>query len=87
MRLHFRTFAPPRHPLARAGLALLGIAILGVLSAVGLAFAAVVVGVIGGRALWRRISGKTAPAAHRHAPQIIEGEYTVVRAQRSLTAR
>jgi hypothetical protein len=78
MRHAFFTLSPPRHPLARAGLALVGLAILGLLSALGLAFAAVVIGVIALRALWRRLVLPAAPAAHA-APRVIEGEYHVVR--------
>jgi hypothetical protein len=78
MRHAFFQFQPPRHPLARAGLALLGLAILGLLSALGLAFAAVVVGVLAIRALMRRITGHSGPARPVQ-PQVLEGEYRVVR--------
>jgi hypothetical protein len=78
MRHAFFTLSPPRHPLARAGLALVGLAILGLLSALGLAFAAVVIGVVALRALWRRLL-LPAPPARPAEPRVIEGEYRVVR--------
>ncbi len=75
----FFRFAPPRHPLARAGLALLGLSILGLLSALGLAFAAVVIGALALRAVWRRLTGPAVAHAPRAArPEIIEGEFRVV---------
>jgi hypothetical protein len=80
MRHAFFQLSPPRHPLARAGLALLGLAILGLLSALGLALAAVVVGGLALRATWRRLTQSQAPAAARPStPQVLEGEYRVVR--------
>lgn len=90
MRHAFFHLSPPRHPLARAGLALLGLAILGLLSALGLAFAAVVVGLFAVRALWRRVtSSGLPPAAGAGTPRVIEGEYHVVRAadRRHLASR
>ena len=79
MRHAFFHLAPPRHPLARAGLALLGLAILGLLSALGLALAAVVVGLIAVRATWRRLNAPTAARPARSAgPQVLEGQYHVV---------
>ncbi len=77
MRHAFFQFSPPRHPLARVGLALLGLAILALLSALGLAFAAVVVGLLAIRALMRRITGQTPTRPAQ--PQVLEGEYRVVR--------
>jgi hypothetical protein len=79
MRHAFFTLSPPRHPLARAGIALVGLAILGLLSVLGLAFAALVIGVVALRAVWRRMALPAQPVA-RSAPQVIEGEYRVVRA-------
>jgi hypothetical protein len=80
MRHAFFQLSPPRHPLARAGLALLGLAILGLLSALGLAFALVVVALFTARALLRRLTRGTPAAAARPAgPRVIEGEYHVVR--------
>jgi len=82
MRHAFFQLAPPRHPLARAGLALLGLAILGLLSALGLALAAVVVGVIAVRATWRKLSAPATAHAPRSAgPQVLEGQYHVVRSE------
>jgi hypothetical protein len=78
MRHAFFLLSPPRHPLARAGLALLGLAILGLLSAIGLALAVVVVGALAVRATWRRLTQAPAPRPP-HAPQVIEGEFRVVR--------
>lgn len=80
MRHAFFHLSPPRHPLARAGLALLGLAILGLLSALGLAFAALVVGLFAVRALWRRMTGTAPQVARPVHPRVIEGEYHVVRA-------
>jgi hypothetical protein len=77
MRAALFRLSPPRHPLARAGIALVGLAILGVLSALGLALAAVVVGVIAVRATWRRLTA--APTAPAPGPRVIEGEFHVVR--------
>ena len=70
--------SPPRHPLARGALALLGLGILGLLSALGLALAAVVVAVIALRAAWRRLT-LPQPAPRASGPRVIEGEYHVVR--------
>jgi hypothetical protein len=78
MRHAFFHLSPPRHPLARGGLALLGLAILGLLSAFGLAIAALVVGALALRATWRRLT-QTTPAPVRSQPQVLEGEYRVVR--------
>jgi hypothetical protein len=81
MRHAFFHLSPPRHPLARAGLALLGLAILGLLSALGLALAAVVVGALALRATWRRLTA--APTQRTADPQVIEGEYRVVHPDKS----
>jgi hypothetical protein len=76
MRHAFLQFSPPRHPLARAGLALVGLGILGLLSALGLALAALVVTGFALRSAWRRIGQPTARPST--GPRVLEGEYRVV---------
>ena len=85
MRVAMFRLAPPRHPLARAGLALVGVGILALLAALGVAIAAVVIGVLAVRAGIRRLSGPASAGRVRPvAPQVIDGEYRVVESSRLL---
>jgi len=70
-------FAPPRNPLARVGLGVLGVALLGALSLLGLALAALVALGFAGRALWLRLAAPR-PAAPANDPAVLEGEFTVI---------
>lgn len=78
MRVEFARFAPPRHPLARLALGLAGLLLLGLLSAFGLALAAVALIGLAGRAAWLRLRGGPPRAGASHDPQVIEGEFKVV---------
>ncbi|WP_049621875.1 hypothetical protein [Frateuria defendens] len=72
----------PRHPLARALSLLLGVAVVGVLLVFGLVVASVLL--VGGGLLlaWRQWkgAGKAAPTPRAtHRPQVLEGEFVVIR--------
>ncbi len=89
MRFSLPPVRRPRHPFARALSLLLGVALLGVL----LVFGLVVVGVllVGGGLLlaWRQWTGGrrvSAPTAARGTrPQVLEGEFVVIRQPGSST--
>lgn len=78
-----RFYQPPQNPLARFGLALLGIAILALSFMLGLVFLAVAAGlaILGGLALtvrrWLGIGRSSAPK-----DQTIDVEYRVIRKER-----
>jgi hypothetical protein len=81
----------PRHPLLRVLSALLGVAVLGALLVFGLLALAVFAVVGGGLLLWRRWAQSRTPAAapgpHAppHTPDVLEGEFVVVRQGRQVT--
>jgi hypothetical protein len=77
----------PRHPLARALSLLLGLAVVGILLVFGLVVAGVLL--VGGGLLlawrqWKRGRGVAAPAPGYRArqPDVLEGEFTVIRQNR-----
>ena len=77
-----------RHPLARGLSLLLGLALIGVLLVFGLVMAGVLL--VGSMLLlaWRYWTrGRAAPlAAHnRHQPEVLEGEFVVLRQSRPVT--
>ncbi|WP_329741218.1 hypothetical protein [Dyella sp. A6] len=76
----------PRHPLARALSLLLGLALVGILLVFGLMVAGVLL--VGGGLLlawrhWRHgrapISSTTGPTPSAHRPDLLEGEFVVIR--------
>jgi len=77
---YWRWFNRPRHPLSRlmlgafGALLLVGILVLGFFALVAFAFIGTVVALV--RALTR---GKTPAPAARRDPQVIEGEFSVIR--------
>ncbi len=82
MRLRFTTVTLPRHPLARGALALAGLALLALMSVVGLAIAGIVTAAWLLRRAWRSLRGPQASTGTATPPGVIEGEYTVVAPQR-----
>ena len=83
--LDWRWFNRPRHPLMRALLAVLGIALVGAVLVLGF-FALIAFAFIGGivaltRAVARAHTGAAAPTrpASANDARVIEGEYVVVR--------
>lgn len=73
-----------RHPLIRALSVLLGLAVIGVLLVFGLAVAAVLL--IGGVVLlalrqWKHVGGSATATsgAEGHQPDVLEGEFVVIR--------
>jgi hypothetical protein len=84
--MYFRLPSPrrSRHPLVRALSLLLGIAMLGVLLVFGLALAGVLL-VGGGLWLaWRqwkraRLTPATPTRSNKPAPEVLEGEFVVIR--------
>jgi len=72
-----------RHPLVRALSLLVGLAVVGILMVFGLVVAGVLL--VGGTLVfalrqWSRKRGAVSPASPRaHQPQVIEGEYVVLR--------
>ncbi|PXV59664.1 hypothetical protein SAMN04487785_101376 [Dyella jiangningensis] len=75
-----------RHPLVRALSLLIGLAVVGVLMVFGLVVAGVLL--VGGALVfalrqWSRKRGVVSPAgAHSHKPEVIEGEFVVLRQTR-----
>jgi len=77
--LHLRR---PRHPLARAGVAVLAVAMIGVASLFALALAGVVAIVLLGRSLLLRGQRPVQAAQATPTPsdpRVIEGEYVVLK--------
>lgn len=85
---HF-SLRPPRHPLLRAFFAVAGLVVLGFFAVFGLAIAVAVLLGFGVRRLLLQARGGPRPLdpqagrASRHEPQVIEGEYAVVRKPRA----
>ncbi|MGH8158731.1 MAG: hypothetical protein ACREPQ_11475 [Rhodanobacter sp.] len=86
--MHFAMPSPrrSRHPLVRALSLLLGVAVVGVLLVFGLVVAGVLL--VGGALLlgwrqWKHGRGPASPAAARttHQPDVLEGEFVVIRQQ------
>jgi fatty acid desaturase len=88
MRTRFFILQRPRHPLARLALALLGLAVFGALLVFGLIALAVLVAVGGVLMLVRAWRGRHADGnapedGSRPAdPEVLEGEYVVIRESR-----
>ncbi|KGI77126.1 hypothetical protein [Oleiagrimonas soli] len=88
MRTRFFILQRPRHPLARAALALLGLAVFGALLVFGLIALAVLVAVGGILMLVRAWRGRHASntgargAAPNADPDVLEGEYVVIHERR-----
>ncbi len=90
MRFPLPSMRRPRNPLARALSLLIGVALIGVLLVFGLAVVSVLL--VGGvvlLALQRRKPGHarvdSATAHTRHKPEVLEGEFVVVRRGRPVT--
>ncbi len=82
MRPLFFSLQPPRHPLARIALGLVGLVLLGVFGLLGLLIAAVALSVWALRRLWLRLSGAQPMPARPLDPTVIEGEFKVVEPSR-----
>ena len=91
MRFSLHSMRRPRHPLARLLSLLLGAAVLGVLLVFGLVVAGVLL--VGGVVLlavrqWKQVGTPAKPAAGSdpsHQPDVLEGEFVVVRQGRPVT--
>lgn len=72
-----------RHPLVRALSLLIGLAVVGVLMVFGLVVAGVLLvggGLVFALRQWSRKRGAVSPVGRRaHQPEVIEGEYVVLR--------
>ena len=81
---------PPRHPLARLALTLLGLAVFGVLLVFGF-FAFLALAAIGAVLMlvgaWRNRHRQQRPDApdQPHDPDVIEGEYVIIHERRDRT--
>jgi hypothetical protein len=79
----FSTPRPPRHPLLRAGLALAGLALLGLFAAFGVVIAGFVLLAFAARRVWVQLRGGARTfephATPKPDPQVIDGEFSVVR--------
>jgi threonine/homoserine/homoserine lactone efflux protein len=78
-----------RHPLAQIFSLVLGLLVLGVLMVFGLVVAGVLM--VGGAVWliwrqWKHARGSVAPAASQkpHQPEVLEGEYVVIRQSRPI---
>jgi len=87
MRFILPPMRRPRHPLARALSLLLGVALVGVLLVFGLVVAGVLL--VGGGVLlalrhWKQGRAPASPgvAPHGRPPEVLEGEFTVIRQNR-----
>ena len=91
MRIQFASFSPPRHPVLRVLLGILGLAVLAVFSVVGLFIAAAVAVIFVGRGLWLRwrypqgtpratgaASSGTHGVGNNRNDDVIDGEFTVI---------
>jgi len=82
MHVQFTGWKPPRNPMARLLLALVGAALLGFFTVFGLVIAAGVMAVLGVRALLRQLAAparSATPPPRPTPPGVIEGEYRVIR--------
>ncbi|MDO1528129.1 hypothetical protein QMK61_04710 [Fulvimonas sp. R45] len=80
----------PRHPLARALSLLLGLAVVGLLLVFGLVVAGVLL--VGGAIVlaWRQwklghAGARPVPGQGKHQPEVLEGEFVVIRQDRPVT--
>ena len=91
MRPFLFALQPPRNPLLRLALALVGVVLLGFFTVFGLIAAAAVLAGFALRRVWLRLRGPAAApfAPARPAdPDVIEGEFSVVDKPRTpLTSR
>lgn len=91
MRPFLFALQPPRNPLLRLALALVGVVLLGFFTVFGLIAAAAVLAGFALRQVWLRLRGPAAAeAAPRRPvdPNVIEGEFSVVDKPRTpLTSR
>lgn len=79
MRPMFFTLQPPRNPLLRFGLALVGVALLGFFTVFGVIVAGAVLAAFTLRRLWLRMRGVAPVTPARPAdPNVIEGEFSIV---------
>ena len=80
MRPMFFALQPPRNPLLRFALALVGVAILGFFTVFGVVVAGAVLAGFALRRLWLRLSRAAPVAAPLRPvdPNVIEGEFSVV---------
>lgn len=94
MRFVLLPMRRPRHPLLRALSVLLGLALVGVLLVFGLAMAGILL--VGGGLLlaWRQWrhgrrtpATATPPGTPPHRPEVLEGEFVVIRQQGRPVAR
>jgi Flp pilus assembly protein TadB len=77
-----------RHPLVRALSLLVGLAVVGVLMVFGLVVASVLL--VGGALVfalrqWSRKRASMSPARRAHVPEVIEGDFVVLRQTRHAT--
>lgn len=69
---------PPRHPLARLFLGLVGVALLGFFTVFGLVVAAIGLAGFALHRLYRNLSGQPTTSKRPVDPRVIEGEFSVV---------
>jgi hypothetical protein len=85
------TLRPPRHPVLRAVCAVAGLLLLGFFAAFGLALAVLVLAGFGVRRLLMQSRGGPKPlnpqAAQPRDPNVIDGEFAVVRKSAPLLPR
>ena len=82
MRNFAFSLQPPRHPLARLFLGLVGVALLGFFTVFGLIVAAIALAGFALHRLYRNLTGQTAVPKHPVDPRVIEGEFSVVQKPR-----
>lgn len=91
MRPFLFALQPPRNPLLRLALALVGVILLGFFTVFGLIAAAAVLAGFALRRIWLRLRGpnvSAAVSARPADPNVIEGEFSVVEKPRTpLTSR
>ena len=83
MQPKFVQFRLPRHPLPRLLLALAGIALLAMFALFGVVLGAVLLAVIGLRALYLRLRGGRPAQAGGASHEVIEGDFRVIDKPRS----
>lgn len=82
MRSFSLLLQPPRHPLARLALGLVGVALLGFFTVFGLVIAAIALAGFALHRLYRSLTGQRQPPARPVDPRVIEGEFSVVQKPR-----
>lgn len=78
MRPFLFSLQPPRHPLARLALGLVGLVLLGFFTVFGLVVAAIVLAAFALRRLYLSLRGEHPARARPVDPNVIEGEFSVV---------